>query len=468
MRREPEIGGLLETAIEFVARYVVLPGEAEEVTLALFAAHTYAIEAAHATPYLLVTSPERRSGKTRTLEVIELLVAEPWRVTGASEAAMFRKIAKCKPTLMLDEIDATFGSHSDRTEPLRALLNAGNRPGASVARCVGEKSDVQDFPVFCPKVLAGIDSGNRIPDTIRDRSIPIRMQRKTGAELVERFRHRTAKEESEDLRSALESWALDWLDGLAAAEPRVPDLLGDRAAEAWEPLLAIADLASGEWPSRARDAAIALNGGEDADEQTLGALLLGAICKAFAGRDRISTADLRNAINADDELPFGGWRDGKGLDPRGLARMLKPYAVQPRSVRLPDGSTPKGFLREQFLDAWERWLPPTPKKAPQALRPPQGVLLATEKPHHQADVAAVADVAANSEGADGLEAAYRRVNAAYSELPPERRPAIEGEAWTAHENAIDAAYRAGDREAFSQAIREWERFALSTFEEVRP
>lgn len=465
MRQEPEIGGLLETAIEFVARYVVLPGEAEEVTLALFAAHTYAIEAAHATPYLLVTSPERRSGKTRTLEVIELLVARPWRVTGASEAAMFRKIAKCKPTLMLDEIDAIFGSHSDRTEPLRALLNAGNRPGASVARCVGEKSDVQDFPVFCPKVLAGIDSGNRIPDTIRDRSIPIRMQRKTGAEKVERFRYRAARAESESLGSALETWALESLDSLSAAEPHVPDLLGDRAAEAWEPLLAVADLASGEWPSRARAAAIALNGNEDADEQTLGALLLGAIREAFGEGDRLSSAELRVAINADEELPFGGWRDGKGLDPRGLARMLKPYGVHPRSVRLGDGSTPKGFLREQFADAWERWLPPTRTDAPQAPSPPQGNSSELGIAPDQARVAAVAHVAVTS-GADGLQAAYQRINAAYAQLPPDRRPNINGKAWKDREAAIDAAHRTGDSEAISQAIGDWERFALSRFKEA--
>jgi hypothetical protein len=78
--------------------------------LALWIAHTHALAGAHATPYLLVVSPERRSGKTRLLEVVELLVADPWSVAGVSEAAMFRKIASQRPTLLLDEIDAIFGS----------------------------------------------------------------------------------------------------------------------------------------------------------------------------------------------------------------------------------------------------------------------------------------------------------------------------------------------------------------------
>ena len=87
------LGHLLSEVEGTVARYVVLPGDHESAAVALWVAHTYALEGAHATPYLLVVSPEKRSGKTRLLEVLELLVASPWAVKGGiSEAAMFRKI----------------------------------------------------------------------------------------------------------------------------------------------------------------------------------------------------------------------------------------------------------------------------------------------------------------------------------------------------------------------------------------
>ena len=78
---------------------------------------------------------------------------------------MFRKIANDRPTLLLDEVDAIFGSNTERTEPLRAIINSGNRPGAAVARCVGEGSRqiVKDFCVYCPKVLSGIDTGRSPP-----------------------------------------------------------------------------------------------------------------------------------------------------------------------------------------------------------------------------------------------------------------------------------------------------------------
>lgn len=387
-----EIPELLAEVEAFASRFVVFPGEAERVALALWAAHTHALEGSHATPYMLIVSPEKRSGKTRVAEVLELLVSRPWRVTGASEAAMFRKIAAHRPTLLLDEIDAVFGSHSERTEPLRAILNAGNRPGASVARCVGEKGDeVRDFSVFCAKALAGIDRGDRIPDTIRDRSVTIRMRRKTEAEPTERFRYRFVSGEVEPLAARLAGWGEAAIEVLLEADPELPAELDDRAAEAWEPMLAIADLAGGEWPARARAAAAELSGDDELADESHGVTLLGAIRAVVGNQDRLATSGLLEQINDDEELPFGGWRDGRGLDGRRLAKLLRPFGVKPRTVRFEDGTTAKGYLREQFTDVWARWLP-THTEASQASQPshaPQGV---TEKPHKQADVTDVTDV----------------------------------------------------------------------------
>lgn len=356
--RPPSEADLLDLTAEMIERYVVLPGQHERTALALFVAHSHALGGAHATPYILVISPEKRSGKSRLLQVLELMVARPWNVVGTSEAAMFRKIAKDSPTLLLDEIDAIFGAHAERTEPLRAILNAGNRPGATVARCVGENRDVEDFPIYCAKVLAGIDSGHRIPDTIRDRAVAIHMKRKTGAETVARFRYRDAEAETAPIREELAKWGGATCEPLLDADPDLPDQLDDRAAEAWEPLFAIADRAGGGWPAKARAAAVVLSGEGDRDEVGTGTLLLRGIRNAFGNHDRLSTVDLLAGINSDDELPFGGWREEKGLDSRGLARYLRPYGVKSRSIRFSDGGVAKGYLKQQFEEAWERWLTP--------------------------------------------------------------------------------------------------------------
>jgi hypothetical protein len=396
----PETGELLDAIAAAVEQYVILPSRHATAAVALWVAHTWALDGAHATPYLLVLSPERRSGKTRLLEVLELLVRSPWRIASASEAAMFRKINEHKPTLLLDEIDAIFGSATERTEPLRAVLNAGNRPGSSVARCVGEgaKQEVVDFEVYCPKLLAGIDTG-RVPDTITDRSIRIAMKRKTTDEQAAAFRHRYAAAETNGLRASAEAWGNQRAEGLLEADPELPGGLNDRAGEAWEPLFAIADLAGGEWPARARAAAVALID-DDADEPGHGARLLAALRNIYADTDGLATTTILEEVNADEELPFGGWRHGEGLDPRGLARLLKPYGIKRRTIRLGD-QTAKGYKREQFEEAWARYLPPSGGKGS------QGEHRSQPAPGPEPDVTLVTDVTDFPQGkgdADAIDA----------------------------------------------------------------
>jgi hypothetical protein len=282
------------------------------------------------------------------------------------------------------------------------MLNAGNRRGAAVARCVGQgRERVEDFDVFCAKVLAGIDTGHRLPDTIRDRSITIAMRRRTSAERVERLRWRDADAAMQPIREQLADWA-EGAEGLIDAVPDTPSELDDRAADAWEPLLAIADQAGGEWPRRARESAVALSGSLATDEQTIGSLLLGAIREAFADSDRLATADLLDAINGEEELPFGGWRDGRGLDGRALARVLRPYGIRPRTVRLADGSTPKGYLREQFGDAWDRWVILVAQEPPHPPHPPHPAEHPAKKRPDQAVVADVADAADGGSQGDAV------------------------------------------------------------------
>jgi hypothetical protein len=381
---------LLQEVADIVSRYVVLPGESDLAAIALFVLHTWAIEGAHATPYLVVISPERRTGKSRLLEVLRLLVRSPWHTTLPTEATLIRKIEQDMPTLLLDEIDAIFGSSTERTEPLRAVLDAGNRRGATVPRVVGQSNrETRDFNVFCPKVLAGIDTG-RLPDTIRDRAVVVHMKRRHDGEPIRRFRERKARIEAEPIRDVLAAWAMAISEQLSGAEPDLPDALNDRAAEAWEPLLAIADLAGGRWPEHARGAALALSADDEADEVSRGVQLLGAIRRAFGSSEVIATVELLKAINENDELPFGGWREGQGIDARIIARLLRPYAIKPTSVRVDDAHTPKGYRAVDFYDAWARYLPAHEPQRAQQAQQEKATLGAV------ADVADVADVAALS------------------------------------------------------------------------
>lgn len=347
---------LLAAVITYIERFVVLGSDAQRVALALWTLHTHALDAAYATPYLTVLSAEKQSGKTRLLEVLGTVVREPWLTVQPTEATLFRKINATQPTLLLDEVDAMFKGASERTEPLRALLNAGNRRGGTVSRCVGEGGnlEVRDFAVFGAKVLSGIDN-SKLPDTVRDRSIAIRLRRKTG-EPVERWLPQRIESDARDLRDRLEDWAARATEALAEADPNLPDALPDRAAEAWWALFAIADQAGGDWPERARRAAVELSVPDDTEGDSIGVRLLASIREVFGDRDAMASAALLDTLNALEEEPWGAWSDGRGLSGRDLGRLLRPFEIKSRAVRF-GAEVAKGFKREQLEDAWARYVP---------------------------------------------------------------------------------------------------------------
>ena len=350
---------LLDQVVRFVRRFVVFQQPEAADFLALWVMHTHAFEAAITTPYVRVSSPERESGKTRTFEVLVVLVRRPWLNAVISTAILYRKGDRESPTLLLDEVDnIDFASRNE----LLGVLNSGYRLGIKVSRC-DDKGGYRDFDPFFPKAFAGI-AGGKLPDTLHSRSVVVRLQRRRPEEPVERFLHHKADQDAAPLREALEQWALAHLNELAGREPDLPEVLGDRAQEVWLPLIAIADVAGDGWPVRARRAAVALSGpvATAGGEESHGVRLLGDIRAVFADELEpavILTRDLVAALNASEELPWGGWNQGDGLRDRDLARLLKPFAVCPHSIKTPVQNQVKvvrGYRRRQFEEPWSRYL----------------------------------------------------------------------------------------------------------------
>ena len=178
---------LLDDVCEFIGRFVAYPSPQTQTAHALWIVHTHLMAAWETTPRLAFLSPEPGSGKSRALEVTELLVPRPIHTANISASALFRSIGgnDGAPTVLLDEVDAIFSRKSgDATEDLRGLLNAGHRRGATVMRCVvrGKTIEVEAFPSYAPVALAGLGD---LPDTLMSRSIVIRMRRRSPTEQVE-------------------------------------------------------------------------------------------------------------------------------------------------------------------------------------------------------------------------------------------------------------------------------------------
>ncbi|MFE0734472.1 DUF3631 domain-containing protein [Streptomyces sp. NPDC058855] len=376
---EPIDGGALLAEVErFHRRFNVFPREAAYVAVTLWDAHAHLLDAFDSTPRLAFLSPEPGSGKSRALEIVETLVPKPMVAVNASAAALFRAVSsgEGRPTILFDEIDTVFGPKAGDNEELRGFLNAGHRRSGVTYRCIGDGGNqtVQAFPSYTAVAVAGLGS---LPDTILTRSVIIRMRRRARNERVEPYRQRLHEKEGNALRERLALWAEQVREQVSDAWPELPEGVTDRPADVWEPLLAVADAAGGDWPERARAACIELVKASQADDKgSLGIRLLTDLRDhVMVGVDRLPTIAILDRLNALDDAP---WADlqGKPLDSRRLSRMLAEYMtgdnepIASRNIRT-GGGVLKGYYSTDLHDAWQRYCPPPSQQPLQASQPLQ-------------------------------------------------------------------------------------------------
>lgn len=350
---------LLNRVHAYARRFICYPSDTAGIVHVLWMAHAHLMDAWFSTPRLAVLSPEPGSGKSRVLEITALLVPNPLLSVNSSAAYILRKVADQdnRPTILYDEIDTVFGPQAKGDEGLRGMINAGYRQGATTGRCVTERGKVlpQELSTYSAVALGGLGS---LPDTLMVRSVIIRMRKRGPGEEVEPFRPRLHEQPAGTLRDELAAWAAGVVVLAEGSEPSLPDGITDRDADVWEPLFTVADLAGGEWPALARQAATeAVQSAKVNRKPSDGVRLLADIQACFGDKDRLTTADLLDKLLADEEAPWGDL-GRKKLDARILARMLDGYGIKSTTIRMPDGKTPKGYKREAFHDAWKCYLPP--------------------------------------------------------------------------------------------------------------
>ena len=363
---EPVDGAtLLNAFVSTIRRYVIVL-DVQAIAIALWALFTHVFDAFDVLAKLVAKSPQKRTGKSRLAEVLERLVPRALLTSGITPAALLRIIETHAPTLLIDEIDAAMKQGRESAEALRGLINSGfNKAAARHYKNVPMPDggyEPRGFSTWAPQFLAGIGD---LPDTVRDRSIEIEMKRKLRHETVKRLRRKDGNDLHELQRKAAR-WVIDNKDALRNSEPTAPPELGDRAADAWEPLFAIADLAGGDWPTRARTAAVALSGDGVAEDDNLGTMILSDIREVFEsdrrtktvvnGDKQITSTDLASALGEMADCAWADFRNGKAITATAVARLLKPYGIRPGTKR--DGDvTGKGYRLCQFREAFACYLP---------------------------------------------------------------------------------------------------------------
>jgi hypothetical protein len=338
--------------------------------VALWLVLTYLHDTVDILPILLITSPEECCGKTSLLKLVLYLANRPVPAGNISAAAIYRTIKDIAPTMALDEAD----TYLKENEEMRGVIDSGHeREFAWVIRTAMEGEDTVYFSTWCPKALAMIGLPKR---TILSRAIHIRLDRKPGGVKTEKLKKKHFAE-FEELRRKISRLANDIREQVRGFES---DLLENRAADNWQPLLAIANTAGYDWVIQAADAAEHINSKDVADSKSIGRYLLESIAQIIeesapgelgvaSEKERIPTSKmflpttelLLPKLNADDEAP---WReDKKGakseLTARKLAALLKQYGLKSDQVRYPDGleSSPptRGYWIEDLGKAIEKY-----------------------------------------------------------------------------------------------------------------
>jgi putative DNA primase/helicase len=343
---------LLLAVVRRLQRHVVFTS-AQATTVALWILFAWAHDAAAThSPLLLVTSVEANSGKTTLLLLISYLTPRALVCVEISEATLFRGVELWQPTIIVDEADVILINN----EPLRAVVNSGWTRGSCVPRCIGDANVPHAFPTFCPKAIGM--KGRKLPDTTLSRSIIIELKRRHADDKVEHFR---ALDDAglADLRRQALRWANDNAEGLKNVEPEMPPGFQNRLGDNWRLLLAIADLAGGDWPDKAREAAKALSNVVDVSSARIRLLAAFRLIFSEAGgsADFLASDKIVAKLTAEADAEWTEWKSGKPITQTQLARLLEPFGIAPHRHQI-EGERQRGYFRSHFEEAWKLYLPP--------------------------------------------------------------------------------------------------------------
>lgn len=359
--------------VETYRRFIVFKDRNDQpAALALWTMATWFIDSIDFAPYLLITAPEKRCGKSQLLSLVAKLSRRPLQAGSMSAPVLFRVAEAYQPTIFIDEVD----SFLDRDEDLKGIIKCGIERGTALAwrmekDPVTQKQNPVSFDCFGFKALSGIGAQN-IEDTITDRCITIELKRKLVKEQLPKVRNEPA-ERWQALNAKCARLAADYGERLRMYQPSMPTQMSDRDADKWAPLIALADLIDGDdglagtfgkmgtYGNACRAVAVRLSNSVDADEP-MAVELLRNIRDVINDDDEsaavkvkyILSMILTERLNLNKEWRWHEMYRGEGLHPRKLARMLRAFDIRPKKISTEGYKS--GYWKEDFRDPFQRYL----------------------------------------------------------------------------------------------------------------
>lgn len=350
-----------EAVNRFIRRFLVLPNESDYAVLVWWILHSYLIDRTFTTPRLAFLSPEYGCGKSRALEVIQILAFRAEKLDFCTRSYLFRTIEQVieetgkPPTLLIDEVDNVFkNKNSEEGSALTAFLNTGYRRGGFYGITEGEGNNraPKKFSTFAPIAFAG-KGENALPEAVGTRSIVFRLQKRLPSQKIEDFYTEEVRQEAEELRE----WISQWAD-FNSEEFKIENVeiaLRDRDREVWLPLYGVAKMSDSveAFFEAVRTHQIA----KATNETPLSRQLVEDCLRVFDSlneQEKLKTPTLLNGLETLPESDYSQLRGGKGLNDRTLAKWLRGYGITPKQIRFGEESS-KGYYRFEFQEALDRY-----------------------------------------------------------------------------------------------------------------
>jgi hypothetical protein len=343
---------LFAEIISLIKRFVVLT-DSQAVAVACWIIFSYGFDVMRICPKLLINSASKRCGKSTLLELILYLVPRALAASNLSAASIYRSIHLCKPTLLIDEADTYLNSKAN--SEMVGIINSGhNKSMAWVMRI--EEADGKLTPVrystFCPQVIAMIKTPS---NNIIDRSIIITLQRKLEKQMVDALAIDSA-EQFLDTRRRILRWIEDHIDHVHYNLDTVPALGNDRARQNWAVLAAFSQALGVQAHVALLKAASELSDtsyAEDNLEVDLLSDIRDLLCTVK--QNHVHSAVIIMELVKMKDRPWGELTHGKPINENRLARLLKPFKIEPTKFR--DGAvTQRGYSVASFNAVFDRYL----------------------------------------------------------------------------------------------------------------
>ncbi|KAB2922660.1 MAG: hypothetical protein F9K22_11010 [Bacteroidetes bacterium] len=221
--------------VEYLKQHIYFQNEEHFDMLAVWVMGTYLYRAFRYYPYLHFNA-EKGSGKTLLMELLAPIAFNGALMAQPPASTVLKLIEQNAATLFLDEVEG-LGEAKSGGSQLKSVLKTGfARSGLYY------NGDVA-YRTYSPKCFAGI---NLLDDVLADRTIVVRLLRKTGYDTLKQYRETPlARKEQAAIRDELYHFGLRYGPGIAQdydSETTLYDKLKhltNRAYDIWVPLFKI-------------------------------------------------------------------------------------------------------------------------------------------------------------------------------------------------------------------------------------